>query len=90
MIQYEILIKGRVQGVGYRHFALQTATNLGVFGWVRNMADDSVVILAQADEAVLKIFIDFLYVGPTRSRVDRITYSPMKILTVFDNFIVKY
>lgn len=90
MIQYEINVWGRVQGVGYRYFVHQKANEMGITGWVKNAVDGSVIIVAQGIEAELKTFIDFLYIGPTRSRVDRITVNKMKVLTVFDNFSVKY
>lgn len=90
MIQYEINIKGRVQGVGYRYFAVQKAKEMGINGWVKNLVDGSVLIVAQGIEAEIKTFIDYLYIGPTRSRVDKISTCVMQITTVFDSFSVKY
>lgn len=90
MIQYEIQITGRVQGVGYRYFVLQKAKEFGITGWVKNTVDGGVLAVAQGEEAVLETFIDFLQIGPTRARVDRISKYKMKLLTDFDNFSVKY
>lgn len=90
MIQYEINVSGRVQGVGYRYFAQQKANEMGITGWVKNAFDGSVLIVAQGIEAELKTFIDYLYIGPTRSRIDRITVIKVKLITVFDKFSVKY
>jgi acylphosphatase len=90
MIQYEINISGRVQGVGFRYFAQQKAKEMGITGWVRNSVDGSVLIVAQGIEAEIKTFIDYLYLGPTRSRVDKISTCVMQITTVFDSFSVKY
>jgi len=90
MIQYEIKITGRVQGVGYRYFAVQKANEMGITGWVKNSVDGGVTIIAQGIEAEILTYIDFLYLGPTRSRVDKITTCVMQLVTVFDNFSVKY
>lgn len=90
MTQYEIMIKGKVQGVGFRYFVNQKANEMGITGWVKNTIDGDVLVLAQGIEAELKTFTDYLYVGPTRSRVDRITINKMQVSTVFDNFSVKY
>jgi len=90
MVQYEITISGRVQGVGYRFFAVQKANELGITGWVKNSVDGGVTIVAQGIEEEIKTFIDYLYVGPTRSRVDQISKVKFNTLTNFDNFSVNY
>jgi len=45
------LVRGRVQGVGYRYFALEAAERLGVTGYVRNLATGEVEVHAEAEEA---------------------------------------
>jgi acylphosphatase len=90
MVQYEINITGRVQGVGFRYFAAQKAKEMGITGWVRNIVDGSVTIIAQGIEEEIKTFIDYLYMGPTRSRVDKISTCAMQITSIFDSFSVKY
>ena len=90
MIQYEIKISGRVQGVGFRYFVVQKARETGINGWVKNTVDGGVLVVAQGPEADLKTFTDYLRIGPTLSRVDRITINKIQLPTVFDNFSVKY
>ena len=90
MKNYEIIITGRVQGVGFRHYTLQKANELGILGWVKNMPDDSILIVAQGDEPVIETFIDFLYIGPTRSRVIQVSKTEIISSTNFHNFSVKY
>ncbi len=90
MIQYEITITGRVQGVGFRYFASNRANELGVTGWAKNSVDGSVQIVAQSDEPTLKTYVDYLRLGPTLSRVDKISVYKSDVTTVFDNFSVKY
>ena len=90
MIQFEITVYGRVQGVGYRYFALHRAEDLGISGWVKNTIDGNVKIIAQGDESTLKTYVDYLRLGPTLSRVDKISVTKSDITTVFDIFSVKY
>ncbi|HSM48808.1 MAG TPA: acylphosphatase [Draconibacterium sp.] len=90
MVQYEITISGRVQGVGYRYFAVQKANEMGITGWVKNSVDGGVIIVAQGIEEEIETFIDYLYIGPTRSRVVQISKVKFNTLSNFDNFSVKY
>lgn len=90
MLQYEITVTGRVQGVGYPYFAVQKASEMGITGWVQNSVNGSVIIVAQGIEEEIKTFIDYLYLGPTRSRVDQISKVKFNTLGNFDNFSVKY
>jgi len=90
MIQYEIKVTGRVQGVGYRYFAAKKANEMGITGWVKNSVDGSVIIVAQGIEEEIKTFTDYLYIGPTRCRIDQVTKVKFNTLANFDNFSVKY
>jgi acylphosphatase len=90
MIQYEIVITGRVQGVGYRYFTLKKAHELNIKGWVKNAPNEQVEIVAQGDETDLNTFMDYLQMGPPLARVDKISKYKMHHLTDFDNFSVKY
>lgn len=90
MKTFELLVSGRVQGVGFRYYTVQKANELGIVGWVKNMPDDSVMIVAQGDETGIKTFIEFLYIGPVRSRVVHISKSEIISSANFNNFSVKY
>lgn len=90
MIQYEIVITGRVQGVGFRYFTQKKANEFHIKGWVKNSSDDRVELIAQGDETDLNTFIDYLQMGPPLARVDKLSKYKMHDLTDFDNFSVKY
>ena len=90
MIQYEIEITGRVQGVGFRYFVYNKAIEFGLFGYVKNTVEGNVLVVVQGDESVVNTFIDFLYIGPQLARVDRISKYKMNSLSDFHNFSVKY
>ena len=65
-------IHGRVQGVWYRGWAVDTARSLGLDGWVRNRRDGSVELLARGAEPALAALIERCREGPPSARVDRI------------------
>ncbi|MCD6310181.1 MAG: acylphosphatase [Candidatus Eremiobacteraeota bacterium] len=58
------LIKGRVQGVGFRHFAWRQAQKLGINGYVRNLRDGSVEVVATGNENTLRHYARQLRRGP--------------------------
>ena len=62
-------ITGRVQGVGYRAWTIETATRLGLDGWVRNRLDGSVEAVFQGDDTTLHKMIDKCNDGPLLARV---------------------
>ncbi|HKS74557.1 MAG TPA: acylphosphatase [Terriglobales bacterium] len=64
------LVRGRVQGVGFRWFVEREARTLGVAGWVRNNADGSVEVLAMGSHDQLSGLRLRLREGPRAARVD--------------------
>ncbi|HXA39062.1 MAG TPA: acylphosphatase [Phenylobacterium sp.] len=69
-------VEGRVQGVGYRWWAVQAARRLGLDGWVRNRADESVEILAIGEAQALRQLADACHEGPSGARVASVTVTP--------------
>ena len=59
-----ILISGKVQRVGFRDWAVRTAHSLGVIGWVRNLNDGRVEMLADGDEEAIGALVDACREGP--------------------------
>ncbi len=82
------LVGGMVQGVGFRNFVYQAALSLGVLGWVRNLEDGRVEILALADEGELKQFEENLRSGSRRSRVDTFEVRVVPTQISWDTFSV--
>ncbi len=64
-----MLVHGRVQGVGFRYFVVREAEALGVTGWVRNLFDGGVEVLACGRPDVLEVLAGRLWTGPRLARV---------------------
>ena len=80
------LVRGRVQGVGFRWFVEREARMLGVAGWVRNNSDGAVEVFAQGTRDQLSGLRERLRAGPRAARVDQVEESeanPTKDLTTF-------
>jgi acylphosphatase len=80
------IVRGRVQGVGFRWFVEREAHILGIAGWVRNNADSSVEILAMGTRDQLTALRSRLREGPRAARVDAVEESdakPVPNLTAF-------
>ncbi len=66
----DVVVRGRVQGVGYRFFVLRHAARLGLDGWVANEEDGSVRVRAEGPADALHELLEALRAGPSGSRVD--------------------
>jgi acylphosphatase len=80
------VVRGRVQGVGFRWFVEREAHILGIAGWVRNNHDGSVEVMAQGTRDQLSGLHSRLREGPRASRVDAVDISdaaPVAGLTSF-------
>jgi acylphosphatase len=69
------LVRGRVQGVGFRWFVEREAHILGIAGWVRNNHDGSVEVLAQGTRDQISGLHGRLREGPRAARVDAVEVS---------------
>lgn len=67
-----MIVSGKVQGVGYRNWTIWTANALGVTGWVRNVQDGRVEIMASGDDKALDAMVEACRQGPMLARVDDI------------------
>jgi acylphosphatase len=68
----KFVVRGRVQGVGFRWFVEREARALGISGWVRNNSDGSVEVLASGTREQLSALRSLLQQGPRASRVDNV------------------
>jgi acylphosphatase len=69
MSQLHCIISGRVQGVAFRNFVQNIAKEMNIRGFVANLPDGSLEVLAQGEYGVLKVFFQHISHGPTGSIV---------------------
>ncbi|MDR1030994.1 MAG: acylphosphatase [Treponema sp.] len=86
---FSALIRGRVQGVGFRYFAIHEARGLGLVGWVRNRSDGTVEIWSEGPPEKQTAFLQWLQRGPPSARVDAVQYEPRKPTGRYQNFSIK-
>lgn len=75
-----IEVFGRVQGVGFRYYTVQKATELSINGFVKNKPDGSVYIEAEGEETQLSEFIDWCRLGPQWARVQEINHYDIPLM----------
>jgi acylphosphatase len=68
-MRLKLLISGRVQGVCYRWFTRDTAVELGLTGWVRNLPDGKVEAVAEGEREKLEQLLGWCRRGPDMARV---------------------
>ncbi len=85
------VVKGRVQGVGFRWFAVRQAEALGLVGWVRNQDDGSVEVVARGPATAIEQMEEALRRGPSGARVSHVESTQIQHeLVDAKSFSVKY
>ena len=69
MVTKRFIVSGRVQGVGFRYFIVREAEALGLAGWVRNLPDGRVEVLASGDGGPVDVLEGRLWQGPPHAHV---------------------
>ncbi len=76
MKRIHAIVRGRVQGVGFRATAAHEARRLGLLGWVRNRLDGTVEVLAAGDDGALDLLAAWLKHGPRGAHVTGLDIHP--------------
>jgi len=90
LIQLQIIVSGKVQGVGYRYYTQMKAIQFGITGWVRNLREGGVEILASGSKENLEKFIDEVRRGNPFSTVDHIEVNEIENTETYKSFAIKY
>jgi acylphosphatase len=85
-----MIVSGRVQGVFFRHSTMEEARNLGLTGWVRNLASgDEVEIVAEGSRRNLQMLWAWAHTGPPGARVHNVTEEWSEPRDEFTSFRVR-
>lgn len=72
LIRAHVFITGRVQGVGYRYATVDTATQLGLTGWVRNLPDSQVEAVFEGAKEIVEEMVRWCHAGPPAAMVKEV------------------
>ncbi len=90
MQRVHIIVHGYVQGVFFRHNTKNEALSLGLKGYVRNMPNGSVEVVAEGPEDKIKELIEFCKKGPEAAEVSKADVKFEKASGEFEGFEIKY
>ena len=85
----EITVKGLVQGIGYRYFVREKAKQAGINGYVMNLTDGNVLIIAQGDDRDLNDFIEGIKTEHSYAEINEIDIKEAKEED-FEDFQIKH
>ncbi|MCI4444759.1 MAG: acylphosphatase [Candidatus Aminicenantes bacterium] len=88
--RFQAFFSGRVQGVAFRFFAQHVANMLGVTGWVRNLYDGRVEVVAEGDKEALEQFLAELKKGPRLARVEQTEVAWEDYQAEFVDFSIRF
>jgi acylphosphatase len=89
LITRKYLVRGRVQGVGFRWFVEREAATLGIYGWVRNTFDGGVEVLATGNREQHAQLRRKLREGPRAARVDAVDESEAQAVEGLKTFRIE-
>ena len=85
-----VTIEGRVQGVGYRTFTHQKATQLGITGYIRNLGGNEVEVVAEGEKGSLEELVEYLEDGPARAEIEDVDLEWIDYTGDYIRFAIKY
>ena len=85
-----IVVRGRVQGVGFRYAAVAQGRRLGLAGWARNLPDGSVELLADGEPSAVEALIEWCRRGPPAAHVASVHHTEESRVQPLGEFGVKW
>jgi len=88
MRRVHVFVSGIVQGVNFRWNTKIVADKLGIKGWVRNLPDGRVEMVAEGDDKDIEKFLNYVKKGPALARVDKVEIKEEECKNKFDGFSI--
>jgi acylphosphatase len=89
-VRLQAVVHGRVQGVNFRYYTRQQARQLGVTGYVRNLWDGTVRVVAEGTRRNVTRFLNWLHKGPSMAVVEKVDVQWLPYTGEFQRFEVRY
>ncbi|RPI00752.1 MAG: acylphosphatase [Calditrichaeota bacterium] len=86
--QVKIIAGGVVQGVGFRYFVWKNAQKLSLNGYVRNLFDGTVEIVAEGPARSISAFIDIIRIGPPHAHVTQFSVERIEPAEIYQDFTI--
>jgi len=86
----EVIIEGRVQGVGYRNFAQRRAQDWGLTGYAVNLRNGHVKVRVEGSRHSIERYVRDLERGPPLARVERVSIRPVPYTGQYRDFGVRF
>ena len=90
MEEFRAIVSGRVQMVMMRDFTRRCARALGLTGYVKNLSDGTMEVVAQGERPALAQLIEKLRAGPTFSRVEKVDIEWRESQSRYKSFTIEY
>lgn len=90
LVRAHIYISGIVQGVFFRSHTREVARSFDLTGWVKNLPDGRVEVVAEGPEDEIKQFISWCHKGPSHARVDDVEVFWEDATGEFKDFEIRY
>jgi acylphosphatase len=90
MKRMHVFISGRVQGVAFRHYTVETAGSLNLGGWVRNLDDGRVEAVFEGDDVPVDAMLAWCKKGPSLSRVTHVDMQEEPFSAQYEDFTIRY
>ena len=90
MTEIYCIVSGKVQRVSYRAYIQDAASKLEIGGFVKNLPDNTVEIVAQGKPDILKEFVEYLHEGSLSAKIETMSVDWRTPKKVYDDFSILY